>query len=131
MAVSASMGDLGKGMPQQSSPVAATGRVEFKGKTIVQDNRLFDPNAVDGMGRTNLQRMQQGLAPIGHDGRSVNIHHINQTNSSPVMEISGLAHQHGFRALHTNIGQSSSLIDRNAFNQWRREYWQWRANDFG
>ena len=88
------------------------------------------PHAIDSLGRTNVQRMQQGLAPVGYDGQSVNIHHINQTDTSPVMEILGSAHQQGYSDLHTNLGQSPSLIDRNAFNQWRAAYWQWQANDF-
>jgi len=100
--------------------LGGTGKtVEYKGKTVTQNNSLFNPNAVDSMGRTNVQRMQQGLAPIGYDGQSVNIHHIDQTNTGPVIEISGSAHQQGYSDLHTNTGQASSLIDRNAFNQWR------------
>ena len=100
--------------------LGGTGKtVEYKGKTVTQNNSLFNPNAVDSMGRTNVQRMQQGLAPIGYDGQSVNIHHIDQTNTGPVIEISGSAHQQGYSDLHANTGQASSLIDRNAFNQWR------------
>ena len=29
----------------------------------------IDPSLVDDLGRTNLQRMESGLAPIGPDGR--------------------------------------------------------------
>ena len=104
--------------------------VVFRGKTVTQNNSLFDPAAIDSMGRTNVQRMQQGLAPIRVDGKSVNIHHINQTNTGPVMEISGSAHQQGYGVLHTNTGQTPSQIDRNAFSQWRSDYWKWRAEGF-
>lgn len=104
--------------------------VEFKGKTITQNNELFDPNYVDEMGRTNTQRMRQGLAPKGYDGKSINIHHVDQTNTGPVTEISGSSHTQDYSGLHSNTGQSSSQIDRNAFNQWRSDYWKWRANDF-
>jgi len=107
---------------------AEKGSVEFNGKTVVQDNSLFDPNTVDAKGRTNIQRMQKGLAPVGYDGKSINIHHIDQTNNSPLTEISQTNHQQS--GLHPNTGQFPSQIDRNAFNQWRTEYWQWRANDF-
>lgn len=80
------------------------------------DNSTFDPNFVDKQGRTNVQRMEQGLAPIGRDGKSVNIHHIGQTNSGPVMEITATEHQKNYSNLHTNIGQEPSQIDRNAFS---------------
>ena len=95
---------------------------------MTQNNALFNPKAVDEMGRTNIQRMQNGRAPIGYDGNPVNIHHVNQSNAGPLVEMSATSHQQP--GLHTNTGQSPSLIDRNAFNQWRTDYWQWRANDF-
>ena len=46
--------------------------VDVFGKTVTMDNSTFDPNFVDKQGRTNVQRMEQGLAPIGRDGKSVN-----------------------------------------------------------
>jgi hypothetical protein len=104
--------------------------VRFNGKTVTQDNSLFDPNAIDNMGRTNVQRMQQGLAPKGYDGQSVNIHHIDQTNTGPVIEVLDSVHKQEYSSLHTNTGQSPSLIDRNAFNKWKKEYWEWRTGDF-
>lgn len=111
--------------------VEGTGKqVQCNGKTVAQNNNLFDPNAVDDLGRTNVQRMQQGLAPKGYDGKPVNIHHIDQANTGPVMEISGSSHTQNYSNLHTNTGQSPSQIDRNAFNKWRTDYWKWRANDF-
>jgi hypothetical protein len=103
---------------------------QFKGKNIFQDNSLFNPKFVDKQGRSNLQRMQEGLAPIGYDGKSVNIHHIDQTNNGPLMEISGSAHTQHYGELHKNTGQSPSQIDRPAFNNWRNHYWEWRASKF-
>ena len=83
----------------------------------------------DKLGRTNTQRMEQGLAPIGKDGKSVNIHHIDQTDTGPVMEITATEHQQNYADLHSNTGQSPSQIDRNAFNSWRKDYWKWRGNN--
>jgi hypothetical protein len=103
--------------------------VDVFGKTVTMDNSTFDPNFVDKQGRTNVQRMEQGLAPIGRDGKSVNIHHIDQTNSGPVMEITATEHQQNYSNLHTNIGQEPLQIDRNAFSSWRKEYWQWRSKN--
>lgn len=39
------------------------------------------------MGRTNIQRMKQGLAPLGADGKSVNLQHMIQTNESAMAEV--------------------------------------------
>lgn len=46
--------------------------------------------------------------PIGTDGKSVNIHHIDQTNNESVMEITATEHQQNYSNLHTNTGQSPS-----------------------
>ena len=103
--------------------------VVVNGKTVTMDNSIFDPNFVDRQGRTNIQRMEQGLAPIGTDGKSINIHHIDQTNNGPVMEIMATEHQQNYRKLHTNIGQAPSQINRSEFNSWRRGYWEWRSHN--
>jgi hypothetical protein len=112
-----------------SSGQGGTGNnVQFNGKTVTQDNSLFDPNTVDTKGRTNIQRMEKGLSPIGSDGKSINIHHTDQTNTGPFQEI--LQTDHHKPGLHQNTGQSPSMIERSAFNQWRNDYWKWRSNDF-
>jgi hypothetical protein len=74
--------------------------------------------------------MQEGKSPIGYDGKTVVIHHVDQTNDGPVTEILMSEHQAKYSELHMNTGQSSSLIDRNAFNLWKKSYWMWRAEDF-
>ena len=105
-------------------------QTEFKGKKVTQDDDLFDPYAVDREGRTNIERMKQGRSPIGRDGKPVNVHHVDQTNTGPVTEMSGSEHQQGFGDLHQNTGQSPSQINRSQFNTWRKSYWKWRVNDF-
>ena len=102
---------------------------DVNGKTVTMDDGIFDPNFTDKQGRTNIERMKQGLAPIGNDGKSVNIHHIDQTNDGPVMEIMATEHQKNYRLLHTNTGKYSSRINRKEFDKWRREYWKWRSNN--
>ena len=103
--------------------------VEVNGKTITMDNNTFDPAFVDKQGRTNVQRMEQGLAPIGKDGKSVNIHHIDQTNYGPVIEITATEHQKNYSKLHANRGKLPSQINRNEFNAWRINYWVWRSEN--
>jgi hypothetical protein len=38
---------------------------DYNGTTIYQRDNLIDPGLIDGAGRTNLERMNSGLAPIG------------------------------------------------------------------
>lgn len=98
-----------------------------EGKEVYWDNKTFDPYRKDWLGRTNIQRMQKGLAPIGHDGKSVNIHHIDQTDDGPVVEISATEHSKHTKILHDNTGQKPSQINRSEFNKWRYRYWKWRS----
>lgn len=84
--------------------------VVVNGKTVTMDNNTFDPYFVDKQGRTNIQRMEQKLASIGIDEKSVNIHHLDQTNNEPVIEITATEHQQNYSKLHTNTGQSPSQI---------------------
>ena len=100
------------------------------GVPVIQNNKLINPSLVDDLGRTNVQRMQQGLAPIGPDGRSLNLHHVNQTMAGPVQEITATLHQQNYVQLHANTGQAASQINRPAFNIWRADYWINRAGDF-
>lgn len=123
------LGKLGKAKKPGKVPKGGKKVVDVNGKTVTMDNSIFNPNFVDKQGRTNIQRMEQGLAPIGIDGKSVNIHHIDQTNNGPVMEITATKHQKDYKKLHTNIGQSSSQINRSEFDNWRRGYWKWRSNN--
>ena len=80
--------------------------------------------------RTNAQRMQKGLAPIGNDGKPVNIHHIDQTDAGPVIEMLATYHQQNYSSLHQNTGQTPSLINRSQFNSWRKSYWKFRSEVF-
>ena len=117
--------NIGKFTRSKSSGIKT---VEFNGKTVTVNSNLFDLNRIDDKGRTNLQRMQKGRAPIGYDGKPVNIHHIDQTDDGPVMEILATIHQQNYSALHQNRGQSPSLINRAKFNSWKRNYWKFRAD---
>ncbi len=103
---------------------------EFNGTRIYQRNDLIDHKRVDSRGRTNLQRMQRGLAPIGPDGRSINLHHTIQSADSPIAEMTATFHQKNSAVIHINPHSTRSGIDRKAFNKFRREYWKNRAKDF-
>lgn len=48
--------------------------MEHSGVKVYQMNDIINLNLADDYCRTNLQRMQQGIAPIGPDSKSVNLH---------------------------------------------------------
>jgi hypothetical protein len=105
-------------------------RTEFNGIRVYQRSDLIDAARVDGRGRSNLERMQSGLAPIGPDGRSMNLHHTIQSPDSPLAEMTATFHQEHSRIIHINPNTTPSGINRADFNAFRRSYWINRANDF-
>ena len=48
---------------------------------------FFKKKKIDSKGRTNIERMRMGTAPIGPDGRSVNLHHVTQTQDGYIQEL--------------------------------------------
>ena len=106
--------------------------VNLNGKDVrvYQRNDFFDPHYVDDLGKSNIQRMNKGLAPLGHDGMSVNLHHLTQTEKDALAEISQRMHTKYDRVLHINPKSWPSGIDRSIFNQQRKEYWKLRGRHF-
>jgi hypothetical protein len=111
-------------------------KTDYNGQTVYQRDDLVDPSyesPVDKYGRTNLKRMQQGLAPMGPDDLPVNLHHMLQTQDGPIAEISQSLHlgKESFGILHANYGSGiPSGIDRDAFSAWKSQYWKDRAAGF-
>jgi RHS repeat-associated protein len=103
--------------------------IEFNGNKVYQRDDLFDPNYVDTKGRTNIERMQKRLAPIGKDGDSVNLHHMTQRQDGPIAEVAQSFHQQNKAVIHVNPNIIPSGIDRKQFNKWRSNYWKNRANE--
>ena len=111
--------------------------IDFQGNKVYQRNDLFDPAQVSSwkdngktVTGTNVERMASGRAPIGYDGKSVNLHHLSQTPDGPIVEVSQSFHNKYYSTIHMNTGQSPSIIDRDVFKQWKSDYWKNRALDF-
>ena len=100
------------------------------GVDVIQDNNLINAGMIDARGRSNIERMSKGLAPIGSDGKSINLHHVDQSMTGPVKEMTSTYHQQNYNSLHSNTGQTPSQIDRKQFDNWRKDYWKIRSNDF-
>ncbi|MBC1250596.1 hypothetical protein HB801_12125, partial [Listeria welshimeri] len=104
--------------------------VVFKGTKVYQRDNIIDINKVDIKGRTNLQRMEKGLAPLGSDGNPINLHHMTQREISSIAEVEQSFHQINSKTIHINPNSIPTGIDRKAFNKWRSDYWKERAKEF-
>ena len=98
---------------------------------------MFDPNLQTSWREggkvktgTNVERMATGRAPVGIDGKSVNLHHMTQTQSGPIAEMTQSFHQSNSSVIHINPSTILSGIDRVAFDKWKVQYWQQRSADF-
>jgi RHS repeat-associated protein len=74
----------------------------------------------------NQSRMSQGKAPVGQDGKPVELHHEGQSSNGQLKEMTQTEHRGGenFKNNHPNTGQQPSKIDRNKFKQQRQAYWK-------
>lgn len=75
-------------------------------------------------GRTNAQRVLDGLSPLDSTGKAYEIHHIGQKADSPFAILTNKQHHGNYSTIHANTGAESSLIDRNAFNKERIQFWK-------
>lgn len=120
---------------EDGSPGARSTRWEPKnvnGRRVYQRDDLIDPNKKDARGRTNKQRMEQGLAPIGPDGKPINLHHVTQTEPGPLAEVSQTQHQQYTRQLHMpdQVSFRNDPVLNSSFESYRRNYWITRSKDF-
>lgn len=95
------------------------------GRTVVINNKNFSLTKVDALGRSNCQRMKVGLAPLGHDGLPINLHHLHQQNDGHIIEILESEHRHYTKELHSY--KKTSEIDRKQFSTWKLDYWKQRG----
>jgi hypothetical protein len=97
---------------------------EINGKPcLIQPN--IDMDQKDEQGRTNKERMKQGLSPLTKDGQKYELHHIGQNPNSPLAELTPEQHKGNYSVLHDNT--ETSRIDRVTFGKERNEHWEARA----
>lgn len=102
-------------------------RMDFRGNSFWSREEDFDFDAVDEQGRSNLERMLNGIAPLGHDGKEINLHHMIQKESGGIIEIPYSMHKGNHGKLHINTSAVPSGINRDAFTRMRKAYWKRRA----
>ncbi|MBU0906404.1 MAG: HNH/ENDO VII family nuclease [Firmicutes bacterium] len=88
----------------------------------------IDLDATDVFGRTNLQRMEEGLSPLVN-GEPIELHHIGQEMDGPLAELTPLEHRGpgNYSVLH-EVGKESE-INRTLFNAEKEAHWKARAEE--
>ena len=119
------------------TPVEYKGTVKVNGEIRDVSRRVYQRNDIqidyfdEITGLTNLERMQAGKPPIGLDGNPIQLHHILQKESGPMVEIQEITHQRYYSQLHGLIEDGSSFrndpILNKQYNNFRYNYWKWRA----
>ena len=100
------------------------------GKQCLQ--REIDPSFRDDFGRTNMERMQNGLSPYdAQSGEKLELHHMGQKSDSPFAELrENTDHGDGnHRVLHEFKTESwrREPGSEQAYASQRTEYWKTRA----
>ena len=86
--------------------------------------RSVDLNFTDEIGRTNLQRMQQGLAALDSNGVPYELHHIGQKMDSTLAMLTQSEHRLGGNSSIWHLYEGTSEIDRIAFAREKSEIWK-------
>ncbi len=92
---------------------------------LVRDDIDWDQK--DPYGQTNLERAEQGLAPLDQEGRPYELHHVQQQSEGMLAELTRDEHRAAGidRVLH-DPGKTSE-IDRAEFDKTRADHWRARA----
>lgn len=83
----------------------------------------------DAFGRTNLDRMKQGLAPLDAENRPIELHHIGQTRDAPLAELTRDEHRGPGNDNILHNKRQESEIDRDGFGRERADHWRARASE--
>ena len=78
-------------------------------------------SVVDDMGRTNLERMQEGLAALDKDGHAYELHHIGQRTDSPLAILTRKEHDNNVLHWNTNTDNPSS---QSGWSSQKRKFWE-------
>ena len=100
----------------------------YKNRLVFANKHLYDLSQKDTLGRTNLERMEQGFCPVDKTGQDIIIiHHFDQTMLGPWVILTNLFHQNESRQLHSFLILKDKVI-RDKFNNERNQYWKYQAN---
>lgn len=88
--------------------------------------RDIDWDFLDEEGRTNAQRVQEGLSPLDSEGESYELHHIGQRTDSPLAILTSREHEENYATLHANTGETKGEQPSQGsdWTQQRRDFWK-------
>ena len=126
--------------PRIFTPIQFEGTVKVEGIERDVSRRVYQRNDINfnyvdkDTGETNLQRMLRGNAPIGRDGKPIELHHVLQKEVGPMAEIHETTHQEYKRILHglKAYGESfrnDKTLDKQ-YKNFKNLYWKWRAKQY-
>ena len=97
--------------------------VEMEGRTIYQDNKLFDIDL-----HSNICLMLKGKPPRAKDGSEIELHHISGKDPGPLLEMKKTIHRgKGIsKSFHFFINDSFRNYP-NDYDSFRERYWEQRA----
>lgn len=95
--------------------------ITVNGESMLIRNDIDITSVVDDMGRTNLERMQEGLAALDKDGHAYELHHIGQKNDSPLAILT--QGEHDNKALHWNTN-TDNPSSQSGWNNQRKHFWE-------
>ncbi len=92
---------------------------------LIRTDIDYDKN--DYFGKTNLERMKEGNAPLDSNNKPIELHHVGQRQDSPLAELTSTEHRGNGNdnILHNKMKESE--INREDFGKERAEYWKARA----
>lgn len=93
----------------------------INGESMLIRKDLDITSVVDDMGRTNLERMQDGLAALDKDGHAYELHHIGQRNDSPLAILTRKEHDNTALHWNTNTDNPSS---QSGWSSQKRKFWE-------
>jgi hypothetical protein len=99
---------------------------EINGKPCLIRSDI-DMNQKDEFGRTNKERMEQGLAPLDKNGKPIELHHIGQKPDSPLAELTQEEHRGRGNDTILHDKTKPSEIDRGEFQKEKEDHWETRA----
>ncbi len=82
----------------------------------------IDLTRVDAKGRTNLERMQQGLAPQDSNGVSYELHHVGQKKDGTLAILSQTEHDNP--AIHGFLEKTEAHAAGNNWDAERQAFWK-------
>jgi hypothetical protein len=87
----------------------------------------IDLNQKDEFGRTNKERMEQGLVPLDINGKPIELHHIRQKADGPLAELTQEEHRGRGNDSILHDKTKPTEIDRGEFQKEKEAHWGSRA----